>query len=415
MLECVTRETTFRNIIKSSSSKNLNATKFLDLACGRGCIVKNLVAEGLNYTGVEIRNSSVEMIRKMLADIPSSRFEVHQGSAIDFDQLTSETFDYILVAGLLYHLSPQDHEKLLTKCLQRSSTGVIIDTLFTNEKLLVDRHYSVINGVIVEGYAYFEHTEGDSQNQIEVAERSSYQAPGEQYPSYILTEESMTRLLKSLGYPVVYRYKYSPDVSEAPARPVHKRYADTVWTGYMLHERGVLWAPTACGHSAQLRTGVFKGLEKAQSFKLEFQARVESILRESTSESALIENFNRLAIDITPSLYPELILASLKNSNAGLAFILAIRTYIGRFVEIGSKADEKCLERLIGNVLQRLSELDSSYAQSFAGSLVFYFAKTLPQHVIQLASKFLGSVAPSESDYYRLAPNIAEANLHLMN
>jgi predicted TPR repeat methyltransferase len=78
----------------------------LDLGCGTGMLARHLAEHADAVVGVDIAPSAVATARSTYADHPTMRFESHD--LLDLPTSFDASFDLVVVADVLYYLSPLD-------------------------------------------------------------------------------------------------------------------------------------------------------------------------------------------------------------------------------------------------------------------------------------------------------------------
>lgn len=357
--------------------------KVLDLASGGHCVIRSLVEEGIDYTAVEIRDENVDSISSELSHLPNAR--VVKGDATRLDQLHLDKFDVVLIAGLFYHLDPLDHLKVLAKALALAGRGIIVDTVFADEK--AGQHcYFELDGYIYEGRAFCEHQEIDSASLIRSRIRSSFQEEGQRHLSFVATEDSFVRLLRKHGCKMVSRYKYSPGVNEAPTRPPKTGDGTRPWTALMNSERGILAAylhPGLTGQEAspgyfQFPRGEGKFGDLApEQLELAKGRLCSLILEDSKSGSDVFETIHSAGRMLPLSLHRIIVEAGIE-AGMGLSDLVGLRIYAESYLKSANPDREKEVDRFISSYLAHLSSLDREWAQSMATTFRSYLINYLP-------------------------------------
>jgi 2-polyprenyl-3-methyl-5-hydroxy-6-metoxy-1,4-benzoquinol methylase len=82
----------------------------LDVGCGLGLLSPHLAARAESVLGVDIAPSAVARARASHADLPNVRFETHD--LLDLSRCLDGQFDLVVIADVLYYLSPLDNSVL---------------------------------------------------------------------------------------------------------------------------------------------------------------------------------------------------------------------------------------------------------------------------------------------------------------
>jgi hypothetical protein len=238
------RRSYYKTIVRSLTGAQYPDISVLDLAAGGHCILEEVVRDRAKYLAVEIRKGNAETLQKQLYGF-SADTKVVQGDAVNFpDYIDDREFDVIFVAGLLYHLSIPDQVKLLERVVYRAKRGAVLCTVFSHEKMNTTPTYYAHDGYVLEARTYYEHTQTDSDDHIALRIRASYQRAGERYPSCVLTEDSLVRLMRKQGCKLVLKYAMSPMIGDVPPVAPPNTDNDTKpFTSLMNNERGTVVIP----------------------------------------------------------------------------------------------------------------------------------------------------------------------------
>ncbi|MBC87223.1 MAG: hypothetical protein CL677_08595 [Bdellovibrionaceae bacterium] len=354
----------------------------LDVAPGSSCMLLELVKKGINYSAIEVREQSCKLLTDQLS-LYSDRVEVKHDNLSNLKNVVfNNTIDITLMAGIFYHLSPDDQSELIKQALSLSGKSCIIDTLYASEKSLLNRKYSILNGIIVEGYDYFEHTLESESDDIERRERCSYQNGGERYPSFIMTEDSMVRLLKSYGVGVVNRVRYAPNIAEVPARPIHDMAKDVCWTGFMIHERGILHFQTEFLETP--KPGMFEELKG--DFSSESVVKlVSDYLNSKESSEEIYLAMHELSRQLPMSMHGLLIHVLCDLSKVNLSLLVNCRMFMNSYLKSvnSEKEDIRRAQDLVKLYLSAIASFSEDYAKSMGKSLIFNLGGFLSAEIIE--------------------------------
>jgi 2-polyprenyl-3-methyl-5-hydroxy-6-metoxy-1,4-benzoquinol methylase len=171
--------------------------KLLDLGAGKGNFSLSAASLGWQVTAVDVRT-----VRWPEVD-PSSQAEMAAlMDAITFVQsdirefnIGRNEYDLICILGLLHHLEIPDQINLIRKC---AGTPLLIDTRIASAEI---DSFGDYRGMLIK-----EH--GETREERDEVATASW---GNE-TSFRHTEESLTRLLRDAGYPIVFQ-----------ARPPHRR------------------------------------------------------------------------------------------------------------------------------------------------------------------------------------------------
>lgn len=80
--------------------------RVLDLGCGPGLLSRHLSDRAGSLLGIDISPTAVANARKLNADRPNAAFAVHD--LLDVPNSLDDSFDLVVLADVLYYLSPLD-------------------------------------------------------------------------------------------------------------------------------------------------------------------------------------------------------------------------------------------------------------------------------------------------------------------
>lgn len=171
--------------------------KLLDLGAGKGNFSMSAASFGWEVTAVDVRtvrwpDLDPKATPEMAALLDSITFV--QSDIREF-VIDRNEYDLICILGLLHHLEVPDQVALIRKC---TGTPLLIDTRIASAEIDAVGDY---RGMLIK-----EH--GETREERDEVATASW---GNE-TSFRHTEESLTRLLRDCGYPIVFQ-----------ARPPHRR------------------------------------------------------------------------------------------------------------------------------------------------------------------------------------------------
>lgn len=208
--------------------------KLLDLGAGKGNFSLAAASLGWQVTAVDVRTMRWPEVDE--ESDPEGAAQVRAITWVQSDvreyEIGRREFDLICILGLLHHLEVPDQVALLRKC---AGTPLLIDTRIA--PAVIDREGGY------EGFLIHEHGE-TREERDQVATASWGNAT-----SFRHTEESLVRLLRDAGYPIVmmarpphrrnYTFYYCLPKAEADGkdsrkakRTIGKGRGSGVWTHY---------------------------------------------------------------------------------------------------------------------------------------------------------------------------------------
>ena len=171
--------------------------KLLDLGAGKGNFSMSAASLGWDVTAVDVRT-----VRWPEIDPATEPEKAALLQSINFVQsdirefnIGRNEYDLICILGLLHHLEVPDQVALVRKC---TGTPLLIDTRIASAEVDTVGDY---RGMLIR-----EH--GDTREERDQVATASWGND----TSFRHTEESLTRLLRDCGYPIVFQ-----------ARPPHRR------------------------------------------------------------------------------------------------------------------------------------------------------------------------------------------------
>ncbi|MBI4323022.1 MAG: class I SAM-dependent methyltransferase [Candidatus Omnitrophica bacterium] len=110
----------------------------LDLGCGTGVFAN--MFRPTSYVGIDINQGYIKRARKKH---PTHRFLVMDGRALDF---TSQSFDAVVISGVIHHLEDQDAIAILTEAARVLKPG--IGRLIMWEDVPTRSRYNLIGSLV---------------------------------------------------------------------------------------------------------------------------------------------------------------------------------------------------------------------------------------------------------------------------
>jgi hypothetical protein len=171
--------------------------KLLDLGAGKGNFSMSAASYGWEDTAVDVRTVRWPEIDPQTAPEMAALLESITFVQSDIREFTigRNEYDLICILGLLHHLEVPDQVALIRKC---TGTPLLIDTRIASAEVDAVGDY---RGMLIK-----EH--GETREERDEVATASW---GNE-TSFRHTEESLTRLLRDCGYPIVFQ-----------ARPPHRR------------------------------------------------------------------------------------------------------------------------------------------------------------------------------------------------
>jgi len=183
-------------------AKPLSQVRTLDLACLEGGFMFELAMQGAQAIGLEGRKENVDKCEAVKAKIGLSNCTFLHDDVRNLSRHKHGSFDIVLCLGILYHLTASDGVELLSRMYDVCQRAVIIDThialLGEEEVTIGSEHFS--------GRNYREFPPGTSPERKTAALRASL----DNESSFWMTEESLCRCLRSVGFTSVVKAVIPP-------------------------------------------------------------------------------------------------------------------------------------------------------------------------------------------------------------
>jgi len=124
-------------LLKSLNELDISFKNVLDIGCGQGFITKEL--PGRHITGIDISKMAIQHAKKH----ENERFSFKQGSIFETDALSENSFDLIIITGVLYSQYIGHSMRLVY---------LLIDRLLSQNGILLSVH---INDWYYASFPYF--------------------------------------------------------------------------------------------------------------------------------------------------------------------------------------------------------------------------------------------------------------------
>lgn len=128
--------------------RQLNPQKILDVGCGAGLLMHQLIDHCTSYVGVDYSREAVNLLRRNLAGRSKLNVDVIRTDAAEVVDLVDQEFDLVIVNSVIQYFPDQDY---LQRCFERlasvlSRTGAIFCGDVLNSDLHVATHvYHALN------------------------------------------------------------------------------------------------------------------------------------------------------------------------------------------------------------------------------------------------------------------------------
>ncbi len=116
--------------------KEFNNPKIIDIGAGCGIYSIALSREGYDVTAIELVKHNLRVIEKK-----SNRVKAYQGNALDLSRFSSNSFDFTLLFGPMYHLCTKEEKlKALNEAKRITKIGGIIMVAYCMNDYCIIKH-----------------------------------------------------------------------------------------------------------------------------------------------------------------------------------------------------------------------------------------------------------------------------------
>lgn len=115
-------------MIQIFSRKPIDQCRVLDIGCCEGGLTYQFAKRGAHAIGLEMRDVHLGRCRFLNESFPRLKMEFVKGDMLALPKLGFSTFDFVLLAGTLYHVDAPDIVPMLKTIRDLTATALIIDT-----------------------------------------------------------------------------------------------------------------------------------------------------------------------------------------------------------------------------------------------------------------------------------------------
>ena len=184
-----------------------NKIKVLDLGCGDGSFIKNLIAGGINaeFIGSDVSSSMIDIAKEKLDDQNNVEWLVCDG--FELPLISRAKFDVIHLDSVLHHLVGKTRSK--SRCLSNRLLAILINRLSKNGILIVEEMYynSYLIPQITSFFVFYA-LKLLSMLKLDLSKFTSLYQPGLEVNFFC--DKQIEGMLKNYG-DSVYMIKRSPD------------------------------------------------------------------------------------------------------------------------------------------------------------------------------------------------------------
>lgn len=189
-------------VVADLLSKPIAEARILDLACLEGGFTFELAMQGAQAVGLEGREENLKKCRNAETRLGLRNSTFLQGDVRELSKAHHGSFDIVLCLGILYHLTAADGVDLLRRMYDVCERAVVIDTHIA---LFGEQHVN-IGDARFSGRTYVEFAPGTAAENKRAALASSLDNEN----SFWMTEESLARCLKAIGFTSVMKVVVPP-------------------------------------------------------------------------------------------------------------------------------------------------------------------------------------------------------------
>lgn len=95
--------------------KNANKITALDFGCGGGTLLLQMLEKGIRGKGIEKHQELCQLAQSRLEEAGFDKANIIKGSIKELDDLPKNSFDFVILMGVLQYLSPQQRSQLYSK------------------------------------------------------------------------------------------------------------------------------------------------------------------------------------------------------------------------------------------------------------------------------------------------------------
>lgn len=191
------------HFIRSCARKPIEELRILDLGCLEGAYAIELGLQKARAVGIEARANNIAKARFAKEVLGLTNVEFHQDDVRNISRERYGTFDFVICAGLLYHLDAPDILPFLERCAEMCSSHLILDTQVACRPYQKFSH----RGSWFHGYAFQEFASDVS----EAATNEYAWAAHKNRVSFLLTKPSLFAALIAAGFDTVAEAAYPYD------------------------------------------------------------------------------------------------------------------------------------------------------------------------------------------------------------
>src|SRR3989344_4870427 len=102
-------------ILPKFKEKNKGKITALDFGCGGGALLLEMLKQGIKAKGMEKHRELWQLAQQRLGEAGFNKENVIKGSIKELDNLPKNSFDFVILMGVLQYLSPQQRGQLYVK------------------------------------------------------------------------------------------------------------------------------------------------------------------------------------------------------------------------------------------------------------------------------------------------------------
>jgi len=109
------RDEIFLKLILPKYKKGNKEATALDFGCGGGALLLKMLQKGMNAKGMEKHKELLKLAQGRLQEKGFNKENVIKGSIRELDNLPKNSFDFVILMGVLQYLSPKQRSQLYMK------------------------------------------------------------------------------------------------------------------------------------------------------------------------------------------------------------------------------------------------------------------------------------------------------------
>lgn len=107
-------------------------SRVLEVGCGTGYYGMYYADKCREYVGIDLCPQHIEIFKRKIAESGLKNVSCSVGDATDLDGIANDSFDVVLCLGPMYHLPPEERDKVFDECGRVCKKGGMIAFAYIN-------------------------------------------------------------------------------------------------------------------------------------------------------------------------------------------------------------------------------------------------------------------------------------------